>query len=150
MRCVALRVCGRKQPVRQCCRTRSQILPGAFGIKHAVIPHEKERPATEAAGLYSRVVSYAAFFPAFNFAQRARCAAAIFFLPAAEIVRFTSPKPVAFADPAPGCDAFRVFAHRAFCACAIFRREAADIVRVGWLALRDVPAPFKDSITVTA
>jgi hypothetical protein len=90
-------------------------------------------------------VSYAAFFPAFNFAQRARCAAAILFLPATEIVRFTIVNPVA-----AGCDEFRVFAHRAFCACAIFRREATDIVRVGWLVLRDAPAPFKDSITVIA
>ena len=55
---------------------------------------------------------YAALF---IFAHRALCAAAIRFLPAAEIVR------VGFA---------LCFAHRAFCARLIFCLPAADIVRV--------------------
>jgi hypothetical protein len=45
------------------------------------------------------------------------------------MVRFTIVKPVAFADPATGCDAFRVFAHRAFCARLIRFRASADRVR---------------------
>jgi len=49
-----------------------------------------------------------------------------------------------------GCDSFRAFAHLAFCARAIFRREAAEIIRFGWLALRDVPELFNDSITEIA
>ena len=48
-----------------------------------------------------------------NFAQRARCAAAIRLRPAAEIVRVG----LAFC-----------FAHRAFCARLILRRAAADMV----------------------
>jgi len=32
----------------------------------------------------------------------------------------------------------------------MFRREAADTIRVGWLALRDAPEPFNDSITEIA
>jgi hypothetical protein len=64
------------------------------------------------------------FFPAFTFAHLALCAAAILFLPAAEIVRFTIVMPVA-----TGCDSFRVFAHRAFCAMLIRRRADADKVR---------------------
>ncbi len=51
----------------------------------------------------------------FTFAHLALCAAAIRFLPAAEIVRFGL--------------AVLVFAHRAFCARLILRRPAADIVR---------------------
>jgi hypothetical protein len=58
---------------------------------------------------------------------------------------------------AAGCASFRALAHRALCARAIFRREAADIIRVGadmilvgWLACRDVPAPFNDSIAEIA
>jgi|ERR1035441_1896203 hypothetical protein len=58
------------------------------------------------------------FFPALNFAHRARCAAAILFLPAAEIVRFgLGARPFAFAQ-------------RAFCARLIRLRPAADMV---WL-----------------
>jgi hypothetical protein len=95
---------------------------------------------------------YAAFFfcCALNFAHRARCAAAIFLRADADMVRFTIAKPVVFFVPATDCAPFRILAHRAFCACAIFRREAADTIRVGWLALRDVPEPFNDSITEIA
>jgi len=60
---------------------------------------------------------YAAFFCcAFNLAHRALCAAAIRFLPAAEIVR------VGF-----GARLF-AFAHRAFCARLMRLRTEADIV----------------------
>jgi hypothetical protein len=53
----------------------------------------------------------------FNFAQRARCAAAIRLRPAIEMVRF-------------GFGAWPfAFAHRGFCARLIFLRPAADIVR---------------------
>jgi hypothetical protein len=60
------------------------------------------------------VRSYAAFFfAAWNFAQRARAAAAIFLRPDADMVRLAGAEPVtAFA----GCDTFRIFAHRALCA----------------------------------
>ena len=51
----------------------------------------------------------------FTFAHRALCAAAIRFLPAAEIVRFGL--------------AVLCFAQRAFCARLILRRAAADMVR---------------------
>jgi hypothetical protein len=65
---------------------------------------------------------------AFTFAHLARCAAAIFLRPAADMVRLAGAEPVtAFA----GCDPFRAFAHLAFCACAIFRREAADTIPGG-------------------
>jgi hypothetical protein len=74
---------------------------------------------------------YAAFFAALNFAQRARAAAAIRFLPAADIVR------LGFG----ACCPF-TFAHRAFCASAIFRREAADTIRFGWYVFWDIPVPF--------
>jgi hypothetical protein len=74
-------------------------------------------------------VSYAAFSPAFILTHRARCAAAILFLPAAEIVRSTIVKPVAFADGGPGCDPLRALAHRAFCARLIRLRASADKVR---------------------
>ena len=90
---------------------------------------------------------YAAFFPARIVAHRARCAAPIFLLADADIVRFAGTEAV-FA--AAGCDPFRVFAHRARCACAIFRRDAADITRFGWFAFRDGREPFNDSITVIA
>jgi hypothetical protein len=82
---------------------------------------------------------YAAFFCcAFSFAHLALCAAAILFLPAAEIVRFGfAARPFAFA-------------HRARCARAILRREAADTIRVGRPDLRDTLVPFKDSITEIA
>jgi len=58
---------------------------------------------------------YATFVSRFTFAHRARCAAAILLLPAAEIVRFGL--------------AVLCFAHRAFCARLILLRAAADIVR---------------------
>jgi hypothetical protein len=56
----------------------------------------------------------------FNFAQRARCAAAILFRPAAEIVR------VGFAEFTTWPVVVR-FAQRAFCAKLIFFRAAALI-----------------------
>jgi len=67
------------------------------------------------------------FFAARNFAQRARAAAAILFLPAAEIfrVRFAGAEAIATA----GCDPFRTFAHRFFCARLILFRADADNVR---------------------
>lgn len=81
-------------------------------------------------------------------AQRRRAAAAILFLPVAEIVRVrsTGAEGVAAAD----FDLFRAFAHLTFCARAIFRREAADIIRAGGVGLRVTPLPFKDSITKIA
>lgn len=81
-------------------------------------------------------------------AQRRRAAAAILFLPVAEIfrVRVTGAEAVAAAD----FDPFRAFAHLAFCARAIFRREAADIIPVGRVDLLVSPLPFKDSITKIA
>jgi hypothetical protein len=61
-----------------------------------------------------------AFLPALIFAHLALCAAAILFLPAADMVRFGfSARPFAFA-------------HRAFCAKLIFLRAAADMVRLGF------------------
>jgi hypothetical protein len=60
------------------------------------------------------------FFAALNFAQRARAAAAILFLPAADIVRF------GFGAAAWALVA--VFAHRAFCARLIRLRAGADTV----------------------
>jgi hypothetical protein len=95
------------------------------------------------------LIRYAAFFfAARNAAQRACEAAAILFLPAAEILCFAGDEPVDFATTAIGCDFFRRPAHRAFCASAIFRREAADIIRFGWIALLGTaaPLPFRDSI----
>ena len=104
--------------------------------------------AGEGAGAAS---PYAAFFCcAFNFAHLARWKAAIFLRADADIVCFAGADAVVFAAPTDGCDSCRAFAHLAFCACAIFRREAADIIRFGWLALRDVPDLFNDSITVIA
>jgi hypothetical protein len=94
---------------------------------------------------------YAAFFcPAFSLAHLARCAAAILFLPAAEMVRFTGAEPGVLATFAAGCEPFPALAHLALCACAIFSREAADIVRFGWFVLKDIPEPFNDSITEIA
>jgi hypothetical protein len=80
---------------------------------------------------------YAAFFcPTFNFAHRARCAAATLLRTDTDMVRFTVADPVVFAAAAE-CEPFRARAHLAFCASAIFRREAADIVRFGWFTFRD-------------
>jgi hypothetical protein len=69
------------------------------------------------------------FFAALNLAQRARVAAAILFLPAAESFRvgFTGTEAVTTV----GCDPFRVFAHRFFCAKLIFLRADANRVRPG-------------------
>jgi hypothetical protein len=92
---------------------------------------------------------YAAFFPAFNFAHLARCAAAIFLRADADMVRFTGAEPVVFAI-AIDCVALLAFAHLARCACAILRREACDIIPVGWFAFPNVPALFNDSITEIA
>jgi hypothetical protein len=67
------------------------------------------------------------FFAARNFAQRLRAAAAILFLPAAEIFR------VGFAGAEAvttvGFDPFRACAHRFCCAKLIFLRADADNVR---------------------
>jgi hypothetical protein len=92
---------------------------------------------------------YAAFFPAFIFAQRARWNAAIFLRAAADIGRFTGTGPVVFAS-AIGSDFSRTFAHLSFWACAILRREAADIIRVGWFAFCGIAEPFNDSMTEIA
>jgi hypothetical protein len=79
------------------------------------------------------------------------------------MVRFAGAATVVFAATNAGCDSFFAFAHLAFCALAIFNREAFDIKRFGtdgdadadvmlvaWLACRDVPVPFSDSITEIA
>ena len=63
-----------------------------------------------------------AFFPAFTFAHRARCAAAIFRRADADMVRFAGAEPAIFADR---------FAHRAFCARLMRLRAEADILRLG-------------------
>jgi hypothetical protein len=69
------------------------------------------------------------FFAAFNFAHLARCAAAILFLPAADIVRLAGaelvvlPADIDYERP-------RTLAHRARCARAILRRETEDTIRV--------------------
>ena len=76
-----------------------------------------------------RLLSYAAFFSALILAHRARTAAAIFFLEAADIVCFGATL-VVFAAAA-GCDPFLIAAHRALCASTIFRREASEIIRFG-------------------
>jgi hypothetical protein len=92
----------------------------------------------------------AAFFAfcARNFAHLALVAAAILFLPAADMARFAGAGAVVFA--APPADPFPALAHRALCACAIFLREATDTIRVGRVDSRDTPVPFKDSITEIA
>jgi hypothetical protein len=59
-----------------------------------------------------------AFLLRATFAQRARCAAAIFLLVSADITRFTRLEP-------PPCDE-ACLAHLAFCARLIFRRAAAE------------------------
>lgn len=73
------------------------------------------------------------FFAAFSFLHRARWAAAILFLPAAEILRlgFTGAGVVAAA--AAGFHPFRDFAHRAFCAMLMRLRADADKARPGLL-----------------
>jgi hypothetical protein len=93
--------------------------------------------------------SYAAFFcPVRIFAHLARCAAAIFFREAADIVCFAG-EVLVFAALAVGFGPCRAFAHRAFCASAIFRREASEITRAGWPALWGAE-PFSDSMTEIA
>jgi hypothetical protein len=79
-------------------------------------------PATERWGL----VSYADFFwAAFTLAHLARCAAAIFFRAAADIVFF-----LGMLTTFCFCPAFlRTFAHRALWAAAILVLPAAEIVR---------------------
>jgi hypothetical protein len=74
---------------------------------------------------------YAAFFPAFSFAHRARWNAAIFLREAADIVRFAGADAAVFFTTFPGCAPFLAFAHLAFCPSAIFRRDAAEIIRFG-------------------
>jgi hypothetical protein len=78
--------------------------------------------------LLDRWLYAAYFFPARIFAHRALCAAAILFLPAAEIVRFGfGARPFAFA-------------HRALCARLIRLRADADIVCcLGLVELRPPP-----------
>ena len=73
---------------------------------------------------------YATFFPARTFAHRARCAAAILFLPTAEIVRL--PRFAAIETTFPAL----TLAHRAFCARLIRLRAETDMVR-----LRRAPLP---------
>jgi len=71
---------------------------------------------------------YLVLFPCLIFAHLARCAAAIFLRPAADIVGFaTTP----FDDV--------LFAHRAFCARLILLRADADRVRLGFV--KELP-PF--------
>src|ERR1019366_9118590 len=75
------------------------------------------------------LLPYAAyfFFAAFTFAHRARCAAAILFLPAADIVRLGfGARPLAFP-------------HRARCARLIRLRANADTPRFGLVELRPPP-----------
>ena len=106
---------------------------------------QREKARYHSRGLFSRRI-YAAFFScARSFAHRAFCAAAILFLPAAEILRLAGADPVFAASI--GCEFFRILAHLAFCARAILRREARDINRFGWAVLLDAaPVPFRDSI----
>ncbi len=96
------------------------------GIQVAVIL-SKGKARHRSSGLYSRAVCQAAFFfAALNFAHRARAAAAMLFLPAAEIfrVRFTGAEVAA-----AGFDPFRACAHRFFCPRLIRLRADADNVR---------------------
>jgi hypothetical protein len=71
-------------------------------------------------------MDYAAFFCCLSFAQRARCAAAIFLRAAADMVRL--PVSTMLSWPLEEFAA-RSFAQRAFCAKETFRRAAADKVR---------------------
>ena len=75
----------------------------------------------------NQVVSYADFFwAAFTFAHRARCAAAIFFRAAADIVFF-----LGMLTTFCFCPPFlRNFAHRALWAAAIFALAAAEMLRL--------------------
>lgn len=83
--------------------------------------------SSERRGVFSAYVAF--FFAALNFAQRAREAAAIRFLPAAEIfrVRFTGTEAIVFS--ATGFDPLLAIAHRFFCARLIRLRADADNVR---------------------
>jgi hypothetical protein len=104
--------------------------------------HFRVKPRSETAGNGGDFDH--AFFAARIFAHLARCAAAILFLPAAEIVRLAR-----FDAIGMTLCAF-ILAHRARCARAILRREAADTMWVARVDLRDTPEPFKDSITEIA
>jgi hypothetical protein len=88
-------------------------------LKHESLPHPSSR-------LPEATKRHYFFFAARNFAQRARVAAAILFLPAAEIFRvgFT-----AEAVAPAACNPFRAFAQRAFCARLMRLRAEADRVR---------------------
>jgi hypothetical protein len=77
-------------------------------------------------------------FAAFAFAHRARCAAAILFRAATDILRFL--RIATTLDMFPFALAF---AHRAFCAAAILARPAAESLRV--LPLRLNAAPKAES-----
>jgi hypothetical protein len=110
---------------------------GVVNLKHESLPHGV------AAGL---PWLYAAFFcSALTFAHLALCAAAILFLPAADMVRLAGAELVVFRADID-CERPRTFAHRACCASAILRRAAEDTIRVGRPDVRDTPVPFKDSI----
>lgn len=77
-----------------------------------------------------QIVAY--YLPAFTFAHRARCAAAIFFRAEADIVRpFFGAGATLFACPLVSFS----FAHRAFWAAAIRALPAVEIVRLA-------PLPF--------
>jgi hypothetical protein len=107
---------------------------------------------------FSVLLGYAAFFCcALIRAHRALWNAAIFLRADGDIVCLTGAETDVFFAATTGSDSFRIFAHRACCAKAIRRREAAlmtldgaDTVRVGWVACRDVPVPFSDSMTEIA
>jgi hypothetical protein len=75
----------------------------------------------------------------------ALCAAAIRFLPAADIVLFAGTATAAFSVPTAGFDSFRTLSQRALCARAILRRASGDISRVGWVVFWDAPEPLSDS-----
>jgi hypothetical protein len=86
-------------------------------FKHKSLPHTRSR--------LPKLLSVYFFFAAFTFAHLARWAAAILFLPAADIVR------LGFTLSAWSFAA--LFAHRAFCARLIRLRAEADKVRLGFV-----------------
>jgi hypothetical protein len=74
--------------------------------------------------------NYAFYFPALGFAQRARCAAAIFARAAELMVRFFGTAPLVELAAGVGCPlAARIFAQRARAATAMRARPAGDIWR---------------------
>ena len=102
----------------------SSLISG-FGVNSTMRPNMMNLfcfliGATRSEGDSERCSYAAFFFPAFNFAHLALCAAAIRFLPAAEIVRFGF-----------GARLF-AFAHRAFCARLMRLRADADTLRPGF------------------